>query len=607
MQETVLKYYRAKIIEAETEGKRYETLINRYSFLRLFALIAGGLLVYQSLKLELVWLTELAVLSVIVGFAWLVKQQSRFEKQKSFFAALKLVTENELASISSKSTIYSDGSRWINDHHEYTSDLDIFGDASLYKLINRSASPAGQELLAEWLKQAAADQDIAERQEAVKELASKPDWMQQFKALLLFAKDTGKEDTVNLFHYLSQEPEQRSKLLKTYVKAAPWLFLGGVVLTYFISAFAIFLIIVGITNGAIVVSHSMQVNKADRLISRLGKTLSNYADAFLVVEQESWTSPLTRSLRESLKGRQETVLLSQQLKKLSKLIGKLEARLNIFVGPVLNAIFAWDMKQLLAIEQWREENRSLLENAFQVIAGFESLVSLSSIHYNYPHWSFPTIATGEGYTYTATKLGHPLIEESTRVPNDFSLQNELKIDIITGSNMAGKSTFLRTVGINGVLALAGAPVCASAMEISNMRFFTYMRIRDSLNESISTFRAELNRIQLLLDVLQKGQKIYFLIDEMLRGTNSVDKYLGSKAIIERLISQKAVGIVATHDLQIAELEKKYPTYIRNFYFDIQVMDNEMTFDYKLKEGECKTFNASLLLKKLGIEIDASDA
>ena len=168
--------------------------------------------------------------------------------------------------------------------------------------------------------------------------------------------------------------------------------------------------------------------------------------------------------------------------------------------------------------------------------------------------------------------------------------------------MAGKSTFLRTLGINTVLALSGAPVCAEKMQLSPMLIFSYMRIRDSLNENTSTFKAELDRLQSLLEILDKEENVYFLIDEMLRGTNSVDKYLGSKAVIEKLISRKAVGIIATHDLQIAELEQKYPEYIRNFYFDIEIEGSEMKFDYKIKEGECKTFNASLLLKRLGIEV-----
>ena len=286
------------------------------------------------------------------------------------------------------------------------------------------------------------------------------------------------------------------------------------------------------------------------------------------------------------------------------LINKLSYSLIMIVGFVLNVFFLWALKQIIAIEDWKRNNQHSLEAAFDVIAEFEALISLASLHINYPEWSFPQIAGGAAYTLTAKNLAHPLINIKSRVANSYELTDAFKIDIITGSNMAGKSTFLRTIGINTVLALCGAPVCADEIRVSVIAVITYMRIKDSLNESTSTFKAELDRLQMLLKAVEGDQKVFFLIDEMLRGTNSVDKYLGSKAVIEQLIRKKAVGMVATHDLQIAELETKHPDYIRNFYFDIQVKDNEMLFDYKIKHGECKTFNASLLLKQIGIDVEA---
>ena len=296
--------------------------------------------------------------------------------------------------------------------------------------------------------------------------------------------------------------------------------------------------------------------------------------------------------------------ISAKIKELSILINKLNYHLNLIVGFLLNVFLLWDIRQLIALEQWKRDNQESLEAAFDVIAEFEALMSLSSLHINYPEWCFPQIADGAGYTVIAKSLAHPLIYSKNRIENDYEMNNAFQVDIITGSNMAGKSTFLRTIGINTVLALAGAPVCASIMEVSVITIISYMRIKDSLNESTSTFKAELDRLQMLLGAVETEPKVFFLIDEMLRGTNSVDKYLGSKAVIEQLIRKNAVGMVATHDLQIALLEKKYPNYVRNFYFDIQVKDGEMLFDYKIKHGECKTFNASLLLKQIGIEVDA---
>nr|WP_260171861.1 hypothetical protein [Mucilaginibacter phyllosphaerae] len=273
----------------------------------------------------------------------------------------------------------------------------------------------------------------------------------------------------------------------------------------------------------------------------------------------------------------------------------------MIVGFLLNVFFLWALKQILQIEKWKRSNHHNFEEAFDVIAEFEALISLAVPAINYPDWVYPVIADTEGYTVKAKNIAHPLIP-GKRVDNDYDLQDAFKIDIITGSNMAGKSTFLRTVGINTVLALAGSTVCAAAMEVSVITIVSYMRIKDSLNESTSTFKAELDRLQMLLAAVEHQHRVFFLIDEMLRGTNSMDKYLGSKAVIEQLIAKKGVGMVATHDLQIARLEDKYPDYVRNYYFDIQVIDGEMLFDYKMKHGECKTFNASLLLKQIGINV-----
>ena len=279
--------------------------------------------------------------------------------------------------------------------------------------------------------------------------------------------------------------------------------------------------------------------------------------AFESIENEEWQSVYLKEQALKLKSN-EGVLISDQIGQLSRLINKLNYRLNMVMKFVLNIIFLWDLRQVVAIEDWKRNNRQNIETAFDVVAEFEAIISLASLRINYPDWAVPQIADGEGYTLTAKSLAHPLINRKKSIENDFELTDAFKIDIITGSNMAGKSTFLRTIGINTVLALCGAPVCASAMQVSVITIITYMRIKDSLNESTSTFKAELDRLQMLLKAVESDQKIFFLIDEMLRGTNSVDKYLGSKAVIEQLIRKKAVGMVATHDLQIAELEAKYP-------------------------------------------------
>jgi len=602
MTDSITSYYQQEVEKSNFEILRFEKLVNTFSFLRLFLILLGGYFIYETLQFEIIWLTQLAFLLVVIGFAYLVKRQSSYEKNKAFYIALKAVSENELASIEHQSNIYSDGSHYVNDTHNYSSDLDIFGKASLFNLLNRSASPLGNEKLSTWLSGPAKENEIIARQEAVKELALKLDWVQNLKASLLFARNTDISDINNLFSFFNQVNNHFKPLLAIYIRFVPFVFLILAVVAWYVPFFAIPLGFLVLINAVLVLSHQLRINKTDRMLNRTGKTLAAYSEAFKRIEEESWESELVITLTTQLKTKQG-VKFSSELKILSVLAQRLEYRLNMFIGPLLNGIMAWDVRQLIAIEEWKSENKDFMPQAFDALASFESLISLSSVHSNYQEWCFPEISPDHGYTYITEELAHPLILSPQRVCNDYWLNDSLKIDIITGSNMAGKSTFLRTLGINAVLAFAGAPVCAKQMKITVMNLFAYMRIRDSLNESISTFKAELNRLQMLLNVLKDDNKVYFLVDEMLRGTNSVDKYRGSKAVIEKLVSQKAVGIVATHDLQLAELEITYPDYIRNFYFDIQIVNGEMLFDYKLKPGECKTFNASLLLKQIGIDVD----
>lgn len=598
MLKPVREYYHEKQLECEAEIKRFERQINIYSFLRLFVLIAGIFLFYQTISYNLIWLALVLVLSLIIGFAWLVARQVRFQRQVDYFRNLSMVHSNELNSLDRKQNIYSEGSVFSDDLHPYSSDLDIFGKGSLFGMLNRSATSGGIAKLADWLKKPASVAVIRDRQAAVIELGTNLIWKHHFQAVLLFANKATDDQSAELFKFLKIRLDKPASWLKVYVRWIPILFLIIAIGSWFIPALLILLTGLISFNLILTQSYTTRILKIDSMIGKMSRILNHFSDAITAVIDEDWKSPMCRQLEEDLKGKGEEKL-SEQIKRFSLLISHLTFGLTA-VGGILNVVMLWNIRQLFAIENWKKENDEGLKQAFDVLASFEALISLSSLNTNYPEWCFAEIIEQEKYTLSAKAIGHPLIPSQLRVDNDYLLDDELKIDIITGSNMAGKSTFLRTLGINTVLALSGAPSCAISMEVSRMLIFTYMRIRDSLNESTSTFKAELDRLQALIKMLDNSGKVYFLIDEMLRGTNSVDKYLGSKAVIEKLISQNAVGIVATHDLQIAALEQKYPEYIRNYYFDIQMEEGEMKFDYKLKEGECKTFNASLLLQRIGI-------
>ena len=598
MLEQISDYYRVNKSKCDEEIIRFDRQINFYSFMRLLALAAGIFLFYQSINYELIWLSFLIVPVFIISFAWLVSKQSLFQKQMNYFRNLRDVHINELNSLDRKLNIYPDGSIYEDDLHPYTSDLDIFGKGSLFEMINRSATVSGNAKLAGWLKNPASVREINERQVLITELESKLEWKHHFQAILLFANTSSEDQVKELFRYLKTAPEESGSWIKKYVRWIPWLFSIIAISAWFIPYLIIPLLVLIIVNLFLMQQYGARIAKTDSMIGKMSRILDHFSEAITAVRDEKWITTLGKDLAVDLKDNKNGKL-SEQIKRFSLLINHLTFG-QTGVGAILNAVMLWNIRQIFAIEDWKKDNHDNLKQAFDVIATFEALISLSSLKTNYPEWCFALIKEGDRYTLKADDIGHPLIPSQLRVNNDYSLNDELKIDIITGSNMAGKSTFLRTLGINTVLALCGAPSCARKMEVSRMLVFTYMRIRDSLNESTSTFKAELDRLQSLLKMLDSSEKVFFLIDEMLRGTNSVDKYLGSKAVIEKLIAQHAVGIVATHDLQIAELEQKYPDYIRNYYFDIQVEGEEMHFDYKLKAGECKTFNASLLLKRIGI-------
>jgi DNA mismatch repair ATPase MutS len=599
MEQDIINNYNGAAAAAKTQADQFKKQANTYSLLRLgiFALMIFA--IYLTVNYDDFTIMAVGFVLLLGGFAWLVARQGEFERKRDYYLDLQRINENEIASLQSNTNLYDNGQQFSNEKHFYTSDLDVFGNASLFQLINRAATSTGNYKLATWLKAPADKPTVLLRQDAVIEIATKNEWKKEMQTLLLFAKKEEPNKLINLFKFLHLPLNLTGeKWLSVYAKIAPYLLLSAILGALVYPPVKALAILIALVNLGIVASKAMFIKKADVIADKIGRMLGNYAGVFNKIESEDWAASYTNALAQKLKDDKTSI----KIKELGELINKLNYHLNIIVGVLLNTFLLWDIRQIIAIENWKRNNSADIEAAFEVIAEFEALISISVPAINYPEWVYPVIADTEGYTLTAINIAHPLIRSDKRVDNNYNLQDAFKIDIITGSNMAGKSTFLRTIGINTVLALSGAPVCASAMEVSVITIVSYMRIKDSLNESTSTFKAELDRLQMLLAAVEHENRVFFLIDEMLRGTNSMDKYLGSKAVIEQLISKRGVGMVATHDLQIARLEDKYPDYVRNFYFDIQVLNGEMLFDYKIKHGECKTFNASLLLKQIGINV-----
>ncbi|RYU90798.1 DNA mismatch repair protein MutS [Mucilaginibacter terrigena] len=599
MEQDIINNYMQAAALAKQEADKYKGLANYYSLLRLGVFALMIYVIYLTIAQDNFTIMAVGFVVLLAGFAWLVARQGEYERQRDYYLDLEKINLNEINSLQSNTNLYNNGQRYSNEKHFYSSDLDIFGNASLFQLINRAATSAGNDKLAAWLNAPADKPTVLSRQEAFKEVAANNDWKVNTQTKLLFATKEDTDQMKRLFIYLGIPLElSGEKWLSPYIKIAPYLLLATILAGIFLHPVFVFIAVaIAFFNTLILLAKGSFILKGGAIADKIGSVLANYAIVFKAIENQQWQSKRCTELNEKLRVNQT----SKNIEELSKLINKLSYSLIMIVGFILNVFFLWALKQILLIEKWKRNNQHNFEEAFDVIAEFEALMSIAVPSINYPDWTTPIIADTKGYTVIAKNIAHPLIR-GKRVDNDYNLQDAYNIDIITGSNMAGKSTFLRTIGINTVLALAGSKVCASAMEVSVITIVSYMRIKDSLNESTSTFKAELDRLQMLLAAVENEYRVFFLIDEMLRGTNSMDKYLGSKAVIEQLISKKGVGMVATHDLQIARLEDKYPNYVRNYYFDIQVIDGEMLFDYKIKHGECKTFNASLLLKRIGINV-----
>jgi hypothetical protein len=603
-QAAISESYQQSITATKGKLADLKKKIDRFSLVRLalLAVEVAAFIYFVSAANEFAqWLGAALLVLPIVVFIVVVKKQAKFNKEETYQKNLLWVYENEVKVINGESNGYDHGQAFESESHPYSADLDIFGEYSLFALTNRCTTKNGNELLAASLARPKPQQEIGARQSAIAEVAAQIGSTFELRANLKW-HDPNKIDQIKqkLKHELAQQLQFVKKpLLRMYVRILPILI---PVVIFFALVFGDplwgVLSLIAIGNAAIVFFYMKKINLVYLGFSGSSTLLADYAVAIKWTEDHTWQSAYIKSLFET------PAKVSDKIRLLGKIIEAFDARLNILLSAILNFGLLWDLKCCIRLEEWHQVSFTEVENGLDRIGSFEELISFATLSYNRPEWVYPTIKPG--FALRATALGHPLIRESNRVNNGFNVLDQPTVDIITGSNMAGKSTFLRTVGINMVMAYAGGVVCAAQMELSIFKILTYMRIKDSLNESTSTFKAELNRLKMILAAVLQHSDSLVLIDEMLRGTNSRDKFLGSKVFIEKLAELKTPTLFATHDLQLSELELAQPQAVRNFHFDIQITGGEMKFDYLIKTGPCKTFNAAVLLKEIGLVIESGN-
>lgn len=534
----------------------------------------------------------------IVPFLWLMKLQGKADELLAYYQQMVEINQLEQKALNGEFDTFANGKEYLHPAHPYALDLDMFGEGSLYQWLNRTICPQGSETLATWLSSPLLNSEtILQRQEALKELALLLDVRQDYQAYGMMSPE--KTNARQQLDTWLQEPEWFMKRIDVRVLTiiGPLAMIGSIVASSlgYLSAeivAGVFFAMLGYAGA-----YFKQVSVLMEQVSGRHDLLKKYARLLNIIEQQQFKSPLLQELQQRITTGKEPA--SAYFRSLSRITDSLESRRNLPGYLITNGLLQWDLQNALRLERWKIQHRSALSHWFEVAGTFDALLSLANMHYNKPNFAFPTPSQAS-FELEAQDLGHPLLNDDERVNNNLGIPSAGYIILITGANMAGKSTFLRAVGINMALACAGAPVCASQFRFVPMEMYTSMRTTDSLQKHESYFFAELKRLQAIVKDLEAGKKYFILLDEILKGTNSTDQHLGSEALIERLLALGASGMVATHDLELGELEARHPGHIRNQCFEIVINGGEMVFDYKLHNGITKNFNASLLMKNMGI-------
>lgn len=584
--------YQRRIAQLEDRLKVLQRWKNLLGWARLFIVVIGTLVTW------LVWPSMFTPIPFLALFLVALRYDLRNRDAIRHQERLLEINRQELRYLAHAFTQQPDGSEFGNRDHAYAEDLDIFGKASLYQYINRAASEQGRQRLAAWLKAPASTDLIISRQHAVRELRSMTEWRQDMQAY-----GAGSEVRISteesIRGWISEESRFMGKPIWRVARVIVPLCAFSVLALYlfdiihlpaFLFLLVPFVIIAFFT--------SLLVSPAYQGLNRVSPALETLAMSIGCIESASFKDPLLVSLQDRCRrgGDQASV----RIHRLRKILDRFDYRMNPLVYIPLSIFLLWDLQVVLQLEGWKSENRQDSGDWFDVLAEMEALSSVGTLSFNHPTWFFPDL-DNRVPGIRATQLAHPLIEPARAVANDFSTSGEAQITLVTGSNMAGKSTFLRSVGVNMVLACMGAPVCARSMTLAPMQVMSSMRIRDNLEESTSTFYAELKKLKSIIDAVNQHEPVFILLDEILRGTNSQDRQAGSIALIRQLIRRRATGIIATHDLELAALEREYPGSLHNYHFDVRVSGTEMYFDYILRPGICSSMNASLLMQKIGID------
>lgn len=589
-------HYTERLSLTEGQLQQVKKQIFRISMLRLALFIAGiaGLYFFFNQTTLLIICICLTFLPLFI----LVKIHNRFFIRKEWLETQARIIQEELQALSGDYSSFEDGKEYVNPEHPYSFDLDIFGRRSLFQSINRTCTFFGKVRLAEWLQNHLHEKaSIEKRQEMVREISEHTLFREQFRVAGLVHH--GQSSDAEKIQAWSQSPAQylHAGWVKTFIWGVPVInslllitsLAGWISFSWLGLSFGIFLVL---SFGIIKRATYIQETYGKQL-----KSLNGYARLIALAKAEDWKSAGMQELMERFNLNGQSPI--QALQQLSKELDRLDLRNNQFLYVLLEGSIFFQLQEIVRIERWKARYGQHINEWLETVGELDALCSLGTFAYNHPQYTYPEL-TEKPFCFLATQMGHPLMPASQCVKNDATIPSRPFFLIITGANMAGKSTYLRTIGVNYLLACIGAPVCCEKLKLHPNQLITSLRTSDSLSDNESYFFAELKRLKRIIDLLNQGQQLFIILDEILKGTNSMDKQKGSFDLIRQFMQLKANGIIATHDLLLGSLIKQFPEEIRNYCFEADIKENELTFSYKLREGVAQNMNACFLMKKMGI-------
>jgi len=596
---TIPTLYTDRKHKFQLETLKQTRISNSISLLRLVVFligIASSLYFYIS---KLYYMLTAVSLAFFIVFVYLIYLHQRILDKKNYYSSLFDINVLEIKALKGEwKSFLEKGESFIDYDHNYSYDLDIFGDNSLFQYVNRCSTYLGKVRLGKILKSRLFDKDmINKRQEAIKELSPMVEFRQK-----LMAKGMQKEikNPKELLEWVKEIDKNKLKLTyNLFFKALPIITIVMVVASSITRAIPYY-----IASFLLIIQYSITLLKAESRVRMVNmaeiysKDIKAYEGMLKHIEANSFKGALLTELKNKLYNKDNTSS-SQVVNGLAKLVDLMSDRRNLGYS-ILNIIFLLDYQFLIELEKWKVKYGNTVEGYLEVIGEIEELSSFANLSFANTDWSYPIINEGS-LSLKAVEISHPLLGDKG-IRNNVYLEDPDKVLLITGSNMSGKSTLLRTLGINLVLAYSGSCVCARRFVCPSLNIYSCMRVKDDLENSISSFYGEIIKIKKIVEAVDKGEKVFFLLDEIFKGTNSMDRHQGATVLIKQLSRKSAIGLVSTHDLELSKLEDEREAAVRNYHFEEYYIEDKINFDYKLKSGVSQTRNAVYLMKLAGIEI-----